>query len=196
MTLVAAWTRTTESGKELWVISDSRLSGGMFWDFGPKIFGIGRSDAVVAFAGDTTWSYPLIAQITSHVESFINLRDRVIDIGDAFESILKILNESLSFVSAPVTPELKTPECTFIFGGYSARRKDFFLRRVVFNLKRRRFESRKPWKSGGEEITVIGDRGPRSELTRRMWERRGSGTTCDWRLNITPRRGVYRDTAV
>ena len=37
MTLVAAWTRTTESGKELWVISDSRLSGGMFWDFGPKI---------------------------------------------------------------------------------------------------------------------------------------------------------------
>jgi hypothetical protein len=75
MTLVAAWTRTTQTGRELWVMSDSRLSGGKFWDYGPKIFGIGRSDAVIAFAGDTAWTYPLIAQISSYVESFVNLRE-------------------------------------------------------------------------------------------------------------------------
>lgn len=57
MTLVATWTRTTRTGRELWVMSDSRLSGGKFWDYGPKIFGIGRSDAVIAFAGDTSWTY-------------------------------------------------------------------------------------------------------------------------------------------
>lgn len=80
MTLVIAWTRVTGTGRELGVMSDSRLSGGKIWDYGPKIFGIGRSDAVIAFAGDTAWTYPMIAQINSYVESFVNLRDRTIDL--------------------------------------------------------------------------------------------------------------------
>ncbi len=99
MTLVVAWTRTTGTGRELWLMSDSRLSGGKLWDYGPKIFGTGRSDAMIAFAGLTDWTLPLVAQISSYVESFVNLRDRVIDVSEAYERILELLNDSLSFIS-------------------------------------------------------------------------------------------------
>lgn len=122
MTLVVAWTRKTGAGRELWIISDSRLSGGKFWDYGPKIFGIGRTDAVIAFAGDTSWTYPLIAQVTSYVESFINLRDRTIDVAETFQIMLRMLNESLEFVSDAAHPSLTAPDCSFLFAGYSAAR--------------------------------------------------------------------------
>ena len=36
MTLVAAWVRHNNNTKELYVSSDSRLSGGRAWDIGPK----------------------------------------------------------------------------------------------------------------------------------------------------------------
>lgn len=152
-------------------MSDSRLSGGKFWDYGPKIFGIGRSDALIAFAGDTSWTYPLIAQISSYVESFVNLRERAIDLCDAYDQILQMLNESVSFVSEPAHPSLEIPECSFILAGYSARRKDFFIRRIVFHPQRRKFENRLARDIGGESIALIGDRGPVNAMARRLSER-------------------------
>ena len=168
MTLVVAWTRKTRTGRELWVMSDSRLGGGKVWDYGPKIFGIGRSDAVIAFAGDTSWTYPLIAQITSYVESFVNLRDRTIDLAETYELILRMLNESLSFISNPAHPSLTEPECSFLFAGHSVRRNGFFVRRIVYHPTRRRFEGRNPRDIGEDVIAVIGDKAPASALARRL----------------------------
>lgn len=168
MTLVVAWTRKTGTGKELWLMSDSRLSGGKIWDYGPKIFGIGRSDAVVAFAGDTSWTYPLIAQITSYVESFVNLRDRAIDLAETYEIILRMLNESLDFISNPAHPSLSEPDCSFLFAGYSVRKNGFFIRRIVYHATRRRFEGRGPREVGDEVMAVIGDTAPASALARRL----------------------------
>lgn len=186
MTLVASWTRTTQTGRELWMMSDSRLSGGKFWDYGPKIFGIGRSDAVIAFAGDTAWTYPLIAQISSYVESFVNLRDRVIDLSEAYDKIIQMLNESLTFISEPANPSLKVPECSFIFAGYSARRKSFFLRRVVFHTTRHRFEGRTAQKFCGESATFIGDKGPVSAIVRRISELQKEGSLNQSGLGMAP----------
>lgn len=168
MTLVVAWTRTTQTGRELWLISDSRLSGGKLWDYGPKIFGTGRSDAMIAFAGETDWAYPLIAQISSYVESFVNLRDRVIDVSEAYEKILEMLNDSLAFVSEAMHESMEKPNCSFIFAGYSVRRNDFFIRRIVFHAGRRRFESRSPRNLGGEYLSYIGDKGPVDAIVRRL----------------------------
>jgi hypothetical protein len=186
MTLVAAWTRTTKSGSELWVISDSRLSGGNFWDYGPKIFGIGRSDAVIAFAGDTAWTYPLIAQISSYIESFVNLRDRVIDITDAYDQIIQMLNESLTFITEPADPSLRVPGCSFIFAGYSGRLKRFFLRRVVFHPIRLRFEGRREQKSMSESIIIIGDKRPVNALSRRLSELQKHGKRNRLGLGMAP----------
>ena len=193
MTLITAWTRATQTGRELWVMSDSRLSGGKYWDYGPKIFGIGRSDALMAFAGDTAWTYPLIAQITSYVESFINLRDRVIDLSEAYKKILEMLNESLSFVSQPADPSMRNPECSFIFAGYSARRKDFFIRRIVFHQERRRFEGRNPRNIGGEYFTLIGDKRPVDAVARRVSEQRKLSLRkhANSRLDMEPAKAFY-----
>jgi hypothetical protein len=191
MTLVVAWTRKTQTGRELWVMSDSRLSGGKYWDYGPKIFGIGRSDAVVAFAGDTAWTYPLIAQISSYVESFVNLRDRVIDITEAQDLILKMLNESLSFISEPADQSLRIPDCSFIFAGYSARRKRFVINRIVFHPTRRKFEARTARKIGGESIAAIGDKGPVVAISRRISESQKLINRTQSRLDMMPAEAFF-----
>ncbi|MDH0759177.1 MULTISPECIES: hypothetical protein [Pseudomonas] len=170
MTLVVAWTRKTHTGRELWMLSDSRLSGGKIWDYGPKIFGIGRSDTIIAFAGDTSWTYPLIAQISSYVESFINLRDRVVDVADLCKQIIQMLNDSLSFVKDTAHPSMAIPACSFIFAGYSARRKDFFVRRIEFRSKSKKFVATPPKTYGRELVAYVGDEEPVKATVRRVSE--------------------------
>lgn len=186
MTLIVTWTRTTKTARELWMLSDSRLSGSKLWDYGPKIFGIGRSDSVVAFAGDTAWAYPLIAQITSYVESFINLRERVVDFVDMYRDVLEVLNESLSFVSEPVLASEALPECSFILAGFSARRKDFLIRRITFHKERRRFEGAHPRSYGGESLAFIGDEEPVKATVRRISELLKASKANDTRLDMAP----------
>lgn len=186
MTLVVAWTRPTQTGRELWVMSDSRLSGGKFWDYGPKIFSIGRSDAIIAFAGDTAWTYPLISQISAYVESFTNLRDRVTDIADVYQRILEMLNQSLSYVSETDHAMMATPDCTFIFAGFSVRRRNFFLRRIAFHPDRKRFEATHPRSYGGELLTFIGDEAPVKATVRRISELLKAGKTNPTRLGMVP----------
>ncbi|MBW4483456.1 MAG: hypothetical protein KME14_13015 [Tildeniella torsiva UHER 1998/13D] len=191
MTLVVAWTRKTNTGRELWMMSDSRLSGGKFWDYGPKIFGIGRSDAVIAFAGDTAWSYPLIVQISSYIESFVNLRDRAIDLTEAQDLIIEMLNESLGFVSGAVDQLLEMPDCSFIFAGYSARRKDFIIDKIVFYLNRRKFGVKSARKIGGELFAAIGDKSPVSAISRRISEKDKNSIAAKFKLDMTPSEAFF-----
>ena len=174
------------------MMSDSRLSGGKFWDYGPKIFSIGRSDAVIAFSGDTAWTYPLIAQISSYVESFVNLRDRIVDLTEAYDLVLRMLNESIEFVSSPAHPSLELPDCSFILAGYSSFKKDFFIRRIDFHPKQRRFKGRLTRKICGEPIALIGDRGPVGALARSLSEyqtKRGKGTRSA--LDMAPAKAFF-----
>jgi hypothetical protein len=173
-------------GRELWMLSDSRLSGGKLWDYGPKIFGIARSDGVIAFAGDTAWTYPLISQITSYVDSFINLRERVVDFADMCRQVLDMLNESLSFVSEPAVASEAFPDCSFILAGYSARRKDFLVRRITFHKKRKRFEGAHAKSYGGESVAFIGDKEPVNATARRISELLKASKTNDARLDMAP----------
>ncbi|WP_373930727.1 hypothetical protein [Vibrio cyclitrophicus] len=191
MTVVVSWTRKTNTGRELWVMSDSRLSGGKCWDYGPKVFGVGRTDAVMAFAGDTAWSYPLISQVTSYVESFINLRERAIDFLDARDKIIQMLNASLNFVSDAACPSEEVPDCTFIFAGYSARKQDFILNKIVFHSKRRRFEIRSAKKMNGELLAIIGDKGPVSSVSRRISESTKKHLEADFKLDMEPSKAFF-----
>jgi hypothetical protein len=186
MTVVVSWTRKTNSGRELWIMSDSRLSGGKCWDYGPKIFSMGRSDAVIAFAGDTAWSYPLIAQVTSYVESFVNLRERVVDFVDAQKKIIRMLNESLNFVSDAVDKSLEEPYCTFIFSGYSARKQEFMINRIVFNSKKKHFEVKPPKKINGELLAAIGDEKPLKAIYRKVSERENNKKGREFKLDMVP----------
>jgi hypothetical protein len=191
MTLVVSWTRKTNTGRELWVMSDSRLSGGKCWDYGPKVFGIGRSDAVMAFAGDTAWTYPLIAQVTSYVESFVNLRERAIDFIDAQEKIIQMLNKSLHFVSDAACASEEVPECTFIFAGYSAKKQCFILNKIIFHPKLKKFEIRPGKKVNDELLAVIGDQGPVSEISSRISQIEKNHTGTDFKLGMVPSEAFF-----
>jgi hypothetical protein len=47
MTLCISWVRQVGSVTEMIVASDSRLSGGQFWDANPKILMLPRTDSVL-----------------------------------------------------------------------------------------------------------------------------------------------------
>lgn len=183
MTVVVSWTRKTKTGRELWIMSDSRLSGGKFWDYGPKIFSMGRSDAIVAFAGDTAWTYPLISQITSYVESFVNLRERIVDFLDVRKKVVRVLNDSLNFVSDAADPSLEIPECSFILAGYSVRKQDYIVNKIVFNTNKKIFEIKAIKKIHGELFAIIGDKAPVSaiagEVSRIEKKHQGKGFKLD-----------------
>jgi hypothetical protein len=186
MTVVVSWTRKTKTGRELWIMSDSRLSGGKFWDYGPKIFSMGRSDAIVAFAGDTAWTYPLISQITSYVESFVNLRERVVDFLDVRKKVVRVLNDSLNFVSDSADASLEIPECSFIVAGYSVRKQDYIVNKIVFNPNKKIFEIKAIKKIHGELFAIIGDKNPVSAIAGEVSRIEKKLEGKDFKLDMIP----------
>lgn len=71
MTIGAAWLRTTASGDELWLATDSRLSGdGYLWDSCPKLMVMPRPGMCAAFAGATSRAYPLLLQAAEAIGSY------------------------------------------------------------------------------------------------------------------------------
>jgi hypothetical protein len=68
MTLTAAWVRNLTESEELVVATDSRLRFGREWDCCPKLFTPPRSDAVISFAHNTAFAYPMIQQVRMAIE--------------------------------------------------------------------------------------------------------------------------------
>jgi hypothetical protein len=71
-----AWVRNPGSLRELVVASDSRLSGGQFWDANPKSMLLPRSDRVLSFAGGTFDAYPLMLQAFNAIDTVTRLKTR------------------------------------------------------------------------------------------------------------------------
>lgn len=71
MTIGAAWIRPTKEGDEVWIASDSRLSGDeLDWDQCPKLVTLPRRDSVMAFSGSTRQAYPLMMQLSNAIASY------------------------------------------------------------------------------------------------------------------------------
>src|SRR4051794_22519859 len=70
LTIAAGWVRYFGQSQELVLASDSRLRWAGAWDSCPKLFALPRSDAAIAFAGDTMWAYPIIAQTANHIAAY------------------------------------------------------------------------------------------------------------------------------
>src|SRR5690242_6932732 len=94
-----AWVRSTGGIRELIVISDSRLSGGQFWDANPKIMLLPRSDCVISFAGNTSAAYPLMLQAYNAIAMFDAATNRRLDIPALKGHLIRVFNRSLSFIS-------------------------------------------------------------------------------------------------
>ena len=125
MTLVAVWPLQQGTTTELVVASDSRLTGGFTFESGPKLFPLCRGDAVLAFAGDTAFAYPLIVQLMRYVEDFDRAHSRAQDICDLAghcERICTGLIREVIRASHPIPDGIDlTSDFTVVLAGYSWR---------------------------------------------------------------------------
>ncbi len=129
MTLVAIWPRQQASTAELVVASDSRLTGGVTFESGPKLFPLPRGDSVIAFAGDTWFAYPLIIQLLRYVDDFDRANSRAQDICDMVghcERVCSALLRELVSLSSPIPEGIDIArDFTIALAGYSWQRQRF-----------------------------------------------------------------------
>ncbi len=184
MTASICWERSVGPLSELVFASDSRLSGGESWDACPKLFNIGRSDVVMAFAGDTHRAYPFILQAISTVGSYRGSERQSLDVTQLAGHLVKAMDQMLSMAKESKIDG--PPGCEFILGGWSWRLGRFRAYRIFYEPTVRRFTSvpgrKAPEAIGGEDATglyiAIGDAGPRA--TSLMAEgRRGARVPLD-----------------
>ena len=129
MTLVAVWQRFVGDQPELVVASDSRLTGGLKFDSGPKLFLPPRNDCVLAFAGDTYLAYPLMAQIINWTNEYDQARSRAMDLaefaGHCARLCSGILRRAVA-ASKPIPSGIDLgKDFTLVLAGYGWRRQRF-----------------------------------------------------------------------
>src|ERR1700743_3358333 len=92
MTLGMAWVRVVGGVRELVIASDSRLSGGQYWDGNPKIMLLPRSDAVLSFAGQTRDAYPLMLQAYNAIKMYPLAEKRALDLADLKGHLVRVFD--------------------------------------------------------------------------------------------------------
>ena len=157
MTLAVAWERSTRTGSELLFASDSRLRSAGAWDAGPKIFRLPRTDALMAFAGETLWAYPIVFQTIATMDANNASRNRYYELSAARGLAIRSMNAMMSSGEA-VTAHWHDIELEVLFGGWSWRDQEFLLWRMHWSRgeKRMRHEPVKASRLG--KIRFIGTR--------------------------------------
>lgn len=165
MTLVAAWIRNRHRDgiRELIVASDSRVTGGLKWDFAPKIVMLSRGDAVIGFSGETQYAYPLIMQLKSSLDQHPQSKTRAFDLTELISHITGVLNYmTQSIAELPIArSEFLENFCNFILAGYSWKRKDFVIYTFTYDSVKDTFRGRE---HGGQNksFRFIGDEAGRA----------------------------------
>jgi len=134
MTLSLAWIRTLNNIQELVFASDSRLRAGQAWDCCPKILTLPRSDCLISFAGETDYAYPLMLQMARAIDFYPVSSDRKADINAVKNHSLRVFNQMRDLIHDFPLPQTSAddPRTGFIFGGYSWRRQQFQIWKLIY----------------------------------------------------------------
>lgn len=167
MTLGIAWICVVGSVRELVVASDSRLSGGQWWDGNQKILLLPRTDCVLSFSGATYDAYPLMLQAQTAISMHEPAMNRSMDIAELKGHLLRVFNHSRTFISnlprGQNAPD--APEALFMLSGFSWKTQRFHIWKLHFDASIDRFTFRpsRPWagqQSGAHKmVAYIGDEG-------------------------------------
>jgi hypothetical protein len=159
VTLGVAFVRRLPERKdreELVFAFDSRLSSGQRIDHGQKIFGLPRSDALFAFAGDTLYAYPLALQMSAAISMYPRSVDRRYPLQRARGHMLRVFDQVYrSIHSLPVGQQLPledTPHVQFLFGGFVWQDSAFRIWYIDLDREHRSFRFRR-----GGRFFFIGD---------------------------------------
>ena len=197
MTTVAAWEREVGSQRELVMASDSRLGGGEEWDACAKIFDVGRSDAVLGFAGSTWRALPLIFQILATTRSYDGSLIRTLDLPKYAGHLERVLNVVLKQANGPAAAD--PPNCEFLLAGWSWSEGRFLIYHYLFDKGAKQFvlvgKKRPPpaiRAPGRVRIyAVIGDGG--RKLTGQMAKNYNLGVIAG-KLDYHPLEALYQQT--
>ena len=154
MTLCVAWVRKRKREESLYMIADSRLTGGDTFDGCPKLYPLSREDCAIACAGATWFSAPVAEHIQRAIDLNIKLRTRASDFLDIVHSIEDITNKCLSQVKDTTQ---STPDFQMILAGYSVRLSRFCVRIIEYNKKTKKMYAHKVPTIKKNVIAVIGD---------------------------------------
>lgn len=142
MTVGAAWIRSGIESDELWLATDSRLSGdGYLWDDCPKILPLPRRDAVVAFSGGTEQGYPLILQMSEAISAYRAAADGHLEFFRMAAHLERVVNAMMSRLridpgvrgAVPHWKEFASAGDVVILGGYSRLWRSVALRALEYN---------------------------------------------------------------
>jgi hypothetical protein len=106
-------------------------------DCGQKVLALPRSDAFICFAGDTSWAYPLMHQVSAAISTFEKSASRAQDIVELKTHVLKVFEGMRSAVHDGVGNE-EIPGAEFLFGGYSWIQKEFMIWKIHFHIPQTR----------------------------------------------------------
>lgn len=197
MTTVVAWEREVGSQRELVMASDSRLGGGEDWDACAKIFDVGRSDALLGFAGNTWRALPLIFQVLATTRSYEGSALRTLDLPKYAGHLERVLNVVLQQATGPAAAD--PPGCEFLLAGWSWSEGRFLIYHYRFEKRTSRFVvvgKKRPTpaiRSRGRVriYAVIGDAG--RKLTGQMVKDYNLGVISG-KLNYHPLEALYQQT--
>ncbi len=139
MTIGVAWIRKTGRADQLWVATDSRLSGdGNIWDECPKLHGLPRQGSIAAFSGSTAQAYPLMLQINNAIIGYRPALDGTLELNYLLDHLERIANSMLNQLKTdPAVQaedkrrEFSTFDDMILIGGYS-RQNGLILRTLRY----------------------------------------------------------------
>jgi hypothetical protein len=162
MTLSVAWVRDVGTHPEMIFASDSRLTQGGTWDAGPKIMRLGRSDALVSFAGATLLAYPFMIHAANAVHAFRPWRERQRDLRQVPRRMLDVMNAMIE-LGDTFREGYNEPLTELMLGGWSWEAQDFLLWRLHWKQTEGAFRHETiPQKYVGK-CCFIGDRSEEDE---------------------------------
>lgn len=189
MTVGAAWIRKGSDGEELWMISDSRLSGdGNIWDDCPKLLALPRRDAVAGFSGSTAQAYPLLLQLSNAISCYRAAADGTLEFSHLVGHLERVANSMMHRIlpdpsisaAQPSMPEFATSGDTLVLGGYSRAQGHLVIRslRYLSGEPRWKFQHEREKTSLGRDrvIAIFGDNKSKSRfryLLKLLLEERG-----------------------
>jgi hypothetical protein len=158
MTLTVAWERDLPNGSELLFASDSRVRQGGYWDTCPKVFRLPRGDALLAFAGETLWAYPIAMQTIAGIEAYGPSRRGHYDLRATRGHVMRTVNQMMISGSA-ATEGWHDITFEFLFGGWCWQKSEFLLWRLFWSIPESRLKHEAIDRSPVGRVKFIGDRG-------------------------------------
>jgi hypothetical protein len=147
MTISIAWTRKEHDVEQLVFASDSRISAGEKFDACPKMLALPRGDCGIAYAGTSGDALSMMLQLSLAIQSYPAAMKRSLELSALRTHALKIFNAMLKEIKLEQikgNPSIQRTDASFLFGGYSWRRKDFEFWSFRYSKANNEFVTRRP----------------------------------------------------